>query len=79
MERWEHMAVIHQDDPETVFTLTPSGERRRPLLDRSGPGVVVEYLNQLGTEGWHLVSTDFVVDARDFTETRTFWLKRQLQ
>ncbi|MCU1613132.1 MAG: hypothetical protein JWO98_672 [Frankiales bacterium] len=80
MEQWEHMVL------ESVVTLTPPhGDGITAVtpdgqfidIDSGDPstGRLVQALNELGQQGWAMVTKETHRTERRRTET--FWLKRQ--
>jgi len=76
MEKWQHavLETLHTQHSKQLSTITPLGGAFLDFEDIS-PKRVVQALNELGEEGWQLISTDSGT-RDDGTRYTTYYLKR---
>lgn len=79
MEQWEHMVlefVVTLAPPhgDRITAVTPDGEFVD--IDTGDPttGRLVQALNELGQQGWAMVTKE--TDETERRRTQTFWLRR---
>jgi hypothetical protein len=75
MPRFEYMLILApvaapDEDPEPITVNGPSGQQQRPS------GSLTSVLNEVGGEGWELVSS--FAAGQSFGLVMTFALKRQI-
>jgi hypothetical protein len=78
IERWEYMFVlaVEMDRAARLSTVSPRGEMAVVDDKQANQGRTLALLNELGQQGWQLVSLDHTT-AKQST-SRTYWLKRWL-
>lgn len=79
MQPWEHMMVHGKNNPKEngLYTFSPAGLPELVNTMQGTPANALITINQLGAEGWQLVSVDH--EGLADSENWTYWLKRPLQ
>jgi hypothetical protein len=73
MEQWEHMMVVAMVSGHPQFVTFPANAAAADAGEPSASSTI-NLLNELGSQGWQLVSADSSDDRR----TGTYWLKRRV-
>jgi ABC-type metal ion transport system substrate-binding protein len=78
IERWEYMFVlaVEMNRAARLSTVSPAGEVVVVDDKQANQGRALALLNDLGRDGWQLVSLDHTTMKE--SSSRTFWLKRWL-
>ena len=77
-ERWEYMFVlaVEMNRAARLSTVSPRGEVVVVDDKQANQGRTLALLNELGGDGWQLVSLDHTTTKE--SSSRTYWLKRWL-
>ncbi|SNR98637.1 hypothetical protein [Blastococcus mobilis] len=70
MERWKHLRLTVEDSGPNGQQYVLNPWQPDIELPRVTPGHTVQIVNDLGFEGWQLVSADAATD--------TYWMKRRV-